>query len=107
MRIALTGAEAVGEVDDPLGLHVEHRAHHVLELRDVAAHHRRADRHAGERRGAGIQVHPNDLLAARHQAPDESRADETGRTEHEHRHGGYSCLVDCQAIMRQSAPLFA
>src|SRR5262249_3914895 len=87
MRVALAGAEAVGEIDDPLRLDVEHGAHHVLELRDVAANDRRADRHAAERRRAGIQVHADDLLAARHEAPDETRADEAGRADHQYRHG--------------------
>ena len=86
--IALAGAEAVGEVDDALGLEFQHGAHDVLELRDVAAHDRRADRGAVEGDRTRIQVHTHHRLAARDQLADQAGADESRRAEHEHRHGG-------------------
>ena len=106
VRVALASAEPVGEVDHAFRLHVEDRPHHVLELGDVAADHRGADRHAAERGAAGIQVHADHRFAAVDQPLDEPGADEAGRTDHEYRHGCYSSLVDCQAIIRQSAPAF-
>src|SRR5262245_46312610 len=95
MRIALAGPEAIGEVDDALRLHVEHSAHDVLELRDVAAHDRRADRHIVERRGAGIEVHADDRLAARDQLSDEPWTDEAGRADNQDggRHGTLPSLA--------------
>src|SRR6266581_4513054 len=86
VRVALAGAETVGEVDEALGLHVEHGPHHVLELRDVPADDGRADRLAGERRRSGVQVHAHDRFAARDQPLDEPWADEAGRPDHQHRH---------------------
>ena len=87
VRIALAGAETVGEVDEALRLDVEHRAHDVLELRDVAPDHGGADRHAGERGRAGVQVHADDRFPARDQLPDEPGADESGCADDQDGHG--------------------
>jgi len=39
VRVPLTRPEPVGEVDEPIRLHLEHGPHHVLELGDVPADH--------------------------------------------------------------------
>jgi hypothetical protein len=86
--IALAGADAIREVDEPVRLDVEDDPHDVLELRDVATDDRDPAGRLGERRRAGIEVHADDALAARHQASDEPRTDESRAADDEDRHPG-------------------
>ncbi len=86
VRVALTRSQAVGEVDEPFGLHLQHGPHHVLELRDVPAEHRRLDRYVAEGHRARVQVHAHHRFAARDQALDEPGPDEARRADHQYRH---------------------
>jgi hypothetical protein len=105
--IALAGAEAVGEVDHAFGLDLEDEAHHVLEVRDVAAHHRTADGLAVEGDGARIEIHAHHRLAACDQLANEAWSDEPGGAEHEHRHVDLSLadgLIVAQTCVYTRAP---
>ena len=69
-----------------LRLGADGRRHHVVELRHVAAHHAHLLAEILERGGAGVDVHADDLLAARRQQADHPRADEPGAADDEDRH---------------------
>ena len=86
VRIPLARPDAVCEVDDPVGLHLEDDAHDVFELRDVTTNDPDLIGEARERRRAGVEIHADDRLACRDQASDESWTDESRPADDQCRH---------------------
>ena len=86
MRVPLPGADAVGEVDEPIRLHLDDGPHDVLELRDVTTDHRHPVGCVGEPRRAGVEIHADDGVAAGDQPSDESGTDEPRAADHQYRH---------------------
>ena len=65
----------------------------VVELGDVAPHDLHLRAQIVERRGAGVDVHADDFLAARRQQADDPQADEAGAANDKDRHGCFLLLL--------------
>jgi len=101
VRITLTRSEAVGQVDEPVRLDLEHRPHHVVEPGHVAADQRHLLRHGRKRRhGVRIQIHARHRLAATDEPTHEPGADEPRAADHQYRHGA---LLSSPARVSQRA----